>query len=170
MLLRGLDGLLEGVRGGVGLLKLRPRPGLAAGKGIESSVSEPDEECGFKLPADEERRCGEACGLGRGVIAGLGPLLSICCSSLEASLEWPPYFALCCWWTISRERSSTVPLDFLVPLSRNRFSRSSSFSSQKLSHPANIGSASNSTGRNCPKFQALSLPTMLTPLGGLPSA
>jgi hypothetical protein len=84
---RSVEGLPEGVLGGVGLLKLSPRPGLAAGNGTGSSMLEPGEGRNVDIPSEVERRRGEGCGLSRGVFAGFGSLLSMRCSSTEGSLE-----------------------------------------------------------------------------------
>lgn len=79
--------LLEGLLGGVGLLKFSPSP-LAAGDGTVSNMSDPGEGRKVEVPSEVERLRGEACGLMRGVFIGLGPLLSMRCSSPEGSREW----------------------------------------------------------------------------------
>lgn len=84
---RGLEGLLEEVLGGVGLLKFRSCPGLAAGEGTDNSASGAGDGRGFEAPSETDRKCSEACGLIRGVLAGLAPLLSMRRSSIEGSLE-----------------------------------------------------------------------------------
>lgn len=53
--LRVRDRLLDGVLGGVGLLKLSPRLGLEAANGTDSNVSEPKEELEVRFPAEVER-------------------------------------------------------------------------------------------------------------------
>ena len=154
--------LLGGELAGVDPLKLRLGPEPAAEPGGVSRISEPCEGCRVELLLDLNSRSGGVFGVTYAESAVLGWWLSMYRSSAEGSLEWRAPILFTCN-PRSRDCVPMVFLDFLAPGRPNQLSRSSSFSSQKLSHAANIGRARNSTGKNCPKFQRLSSPSTWTP-------